>query len=89
MNDKLLALGKKILAFLLSVLIPVLAAVISFDPVAKYEDDVQASLEKAGGFIKGVCHADPDYELIKEAGIEWTRKDIPFLYDSEGNIVEE
>lgn len=86
MNDKLLAIGKKLLALLLSVLIPVLAAVISFDPVAKYEDDVQAALEKSGGVIKGVCHADPDYELIKEAGISWTRKDIPFLYDHEGNI---
>ena len=86
MNEKLLALGKKLLAALLSVLIPLLAFFISADPFAKYESDVKASTEKAGGFIKGVCHADPDYELIKEAGISWTRKDIPFLYDEDGNI---
>ncbi len=86
MNEKLLALGKKILAVLLSVLIPLLSVVISFDPFAKYESDVKAALEKSGGVIKGICHADPDYDLLHEAGIEWTRKDVPFLYDSEGNI---
>ena len=86
MNEKLLALGKKLLAVLLAVLIPVLAAVISFDPFAKYDEGVVDCLEKTGGLVKGVCQADPDYELIKEAGINWTRKDIPFLYDHEGNI---
>ncbi len=86
MNEKLLAIGKKILAVLLSILIPVLAAVVSFDPLAKYDPEVKSALEKTGGLIKGVCHADPDYELLHEAGIEWTRKDIPFLYDKDGNI---
>ena len=86
MNEKLVAFGKKVLAVLLSVLIPVLAAVISFDPLAKYDPEVKAALEKTDGLIKGVCHADPDYDLLHEEGIEWTRKDIPFLYDHEGNI---
>ncbi len=86
MNEKLVAIGKKILAVLLAVIIPVLAAVISFDPFAKYDPEVKSALEKTGGVIKGVCHADPDYDLLHEAGIEWTRKDIPFLYDDEGNI---
>lgn len=86
MNEKLAAFGKKVLAVLLSVLIPVLAAVISFDPLAKYDPEVKSALEKTDGLIKGVCHADPDYDLLHEAGIEWTRKDIPFLYDHEGNI---
>lgn len=86
MNEKLLTIGKKVLAVLLSVLIPVLAAVVSFDPFAKYDPEVKSALEKTDGLIKGVCHADPDYELLHEAGIEWTRKDIPFLYDKDGNI---
>ena len=86
MNEKLLTIGKKVLAVLLSVLIPVLAAVVSFDPFAKYDPEVRSALEKTDGLIKGVCHADPDYELLHEAGIEWTRKDIPFLYDKDGNI---
>ena len=86
MNEKLVAFGKKVLAVLLSVLIPVLATVLSFDPLAKYDPEVKSALEKTDGVIKGVCHADPDYDLLHEAGIEWTRKDIPFLYDHEGNI---
>ncbi len=86
MNEKLVAIGKKVLAVLLSVLIPVLAAVISFDPLAKYDPEVKSALEKTDGLIKGVCHADPDYELLQEAGIEWTRKDVPFLYNKDGSI---
>ncbi|MCL2744257.1 MAG: hypothetical protein FWE67_10430 [Planctomycetaceae bacterium] len=51
--------------------------------------ETRASREKAGGFIKGICHADLNYEGMKNAGIEWDRCDIPFPFDTSGNVREE
>jgi len=48
--------------------------------------EVEQARRKAGGFIKGICHASENYEQIKGAGLEWERADIPFPFDSEGNI---
>jgi hypothetical protein len=47
---------------------------------------VTSAKTKADGFIKGICHPSDDYELIKGAGIEWDRADIPYPFDAEGNI---
>jgi hypothetical protein len=47
---------------------------------------VDAAKQKAGGFIKGICHPSKDYELIKGAGIEWNRADIPFPFDEDGTV---
>lgn len=77
---------KKVLVIVLSLLTPVLAGSMSFEPLAKFDRECIAAEEKIGGFMQGVCHADGDYEMMKEAGITWTRKDIPFPFDKEGNI---
>ncbi len=37
------------------------------------------------GFIKGICHTRENFEQIKGANIEWTRFDIPFPLDADGN----
>jgi len=58
----------------------------SFKP--KTSAEVESAKRKVGGFIKGVCHGNDKYDLIKGAGIEWDRCDIPFPFDSEGNIRE-
>ncbi len=47
---------------------------------------VESFLEKTGGFIKGVCHPNENYEQISDANIEWVRFDISNLpYDKNGN----
>ena len=51
-------------------------------------EEIDAAKQKAGGFIKGVCHAGTNYEQIKAAGIEWNRVDIPFPFDESGDIRE-
>ncbi len=85
MSGALLVILKKILSLILSLITPLLFG-IHWEPLAKYDKECQAVEEKIGGFMKGVCHADPDYETIKEANIEWTRKDIPFPYNKDGSI---
>ncbi len=52
---------------------------------AESSDEVDALLEKTGGFIKGVCHPNENYEQIADANIEWVRFDISHLpYDENG-----
>ncbi len=86
MNDKIFNLLKKVIAVILVVLTPFLAVSFAYAPLAKYDKDCTAVVEKMGGFMTGVCHAEPDYELIKDAGINWHRKDIPFPYNSDGSL---
>ena len=38
------------------------------------------------GYLCGVCHPNNDYEQIKAANIGWVRIDIPFPYDTAGNL---
>ncbi len=85
MSGALLVILKKVLALILSLITPLFFG-IHWEPLAKYDKECQAVEEKIGGFMKGVCHADPDYETIKDANIEWTRKDIPFPYNADGTI---
>ena len=75
----------KIIGFLLAVITP-LASLLVWDPTAYFDKEVTVAEEKIGGFMKGVCHLDPDYDLIKEGNIEWYRKDIPFPYNADGTI---
>ncbi len=78
-------LMKKVLPIVLSVLTVVLMP-ICFEPTAKYDKECIETAEKIGGFMKGVCHTEEDYELLKNANIEWTRKDIPFPYNKDGSL---
>lgn len=40
------------------------------------------------GFIKGICHPLENFEQVKGANIEWTRFDIPYPFDENGNESE-
>jgi len=50
--------------------------------------EVEQARHKSGGFIKGICHPSEKYEQVKGAGFEWSRGDIPFPFDKEGNLRE-
>lgn len=78
MNDKIFTFLKNVLAILLVILTPSLSFTMGYEPLSKYDSECTAVIEKMGGFMTGVCHAEPDYKLIKNAGINWHRKDIPF-----------
>ena len=43
--------------------------------ISQTNDEVEALKEKTGGFMKGVCHPNENYEQIKNANIEWVRFD--------------
>lgn len=75
----------KIIGFFLALITPLLTLICTDNTVAT-DTSIGTALESAGGFIKGVCHADPDYELINNANIGWFRDDIPFPYDESGNL---
>ncbi|MDR2091417.1 MAG: endo-1,4-beta-xylanase [Clostridiales bacterium] len=64
-------------------------SLLSYPFKPKTNGAVSAAKTKAGGFIKGICHPDEDYELIKGAGIEWNRADIPYPFekDAGGNRI--
>jgi hypothetical protein len=62
------------------------AALITYPFKANTSEEVVLAKEKAGGFIKGICHPTQDYEQIKGAGIEWNRSDAPFPFDASGNV---
>ena len=49
--------------------------------------DTKKFLEKTG-FIKGICHPRDNFEQVRGANIEWTRFDIPFPLDDDGNETE-
>lgn len=52
-------------------------------------ENICASLyEKNGGFIKGVCHPNDDYKLLKDAGLFWVRRDIPYPFEADGSVSE-
>lgn len=75
----------KILGFILALLTPVLSFFFA-DIKGPFETETEAALEKVGGYMKGVCHAEPQYELLNEGNIEWFRDDIPFPYDENGEL---
>ncbi|MEE1322011.1 MAG: hypothetical protein UHM85_10860 [Acutalibacteraceae bacterium] len=75
----------KIIGLLLAVLTPFLNFFMAVIPGTS-ADDVSLAMEKTGGYIKGVCHAEPQYELLNEGNIEWFRDDIPFPYNKDGSL---
>ncbi len=75
----------KIIGIFLALITPFLNFFMT-DLTGSFDKEVASALEKTGGYIKGVCHAEPQYDLIKEGNIEWFRDDIPFPYDKEGNL---
>ena len=75
----------KIVGFILALITP-LASMLVWDPTAYFDKEIPVAEEKIGGFMKGVCHLDPDYDLIKEANVEWFRDDIPFPFLADGSI---
>ena len=76
----------KVAGFLLAVITPLLTLLLCVDVTEPFDKEIEIATEKAGGYIKGVCHADPDYELIKDANIGWFRDDIPFPYSQDGSL---
>ncbi len=80
-----MAILMKIVGFILAVITP-FASMLVWDPSAYFDKEVPVAEEKVGGFMKGVCHADPQYDLLNEASIEWFRDDIPFPYNSDGTL---
>ena len=79
------ALFAKIVGFILALITPLLSFLFT-DIWGPFENGVEAALEKTGGYMKGVCHAEPQYDLLKEGNIEWFRDDIPFPYDADGKL---
>ena len=75
----------KIAGFILAIITPLLG-IFCLDVTEPFDKEIEIAMEKAGGYIKGVCHAEPDYDLIKDANISWFRDDIPFPYDAKGKI---
>ena len=39
---------------------------------------------RSRGFLRGVCHPNEDYALLREAHIQWVRFDIPFPFTEQG-----
>ena len=46
--------------------------------------EAEAAMAKAGGFMRGICHAYGDYEQLLENNIEWERLDAPFPFEADG-----
>jgi len=61
-------------------------ALLSYPFKARTSEAVETAKAKTGGFIKGICHPNDEYEQIKGAGIEWNRADIPFPFDEKGDV---
>ncbi|MDR3344540.1 MAG: hypothetical protein LBT21_02965 [Oscillospiraceae bacterium] len=58
---------------------------LSYPFKAKTNAAVVSAKDKVGGFMKGICHPSENYDLIKGAGIQWDRADIPFPYETDEN----
>jgi hypothetical protein len=62
------------------------SSLLKYQFMSKTNETVKTSLAKVDGFIKGICHPSDNYDLIKEANIEWDRADIPFPFDENGEL---
>lgn len=47
---------------------------------------VQAFIEQNGGYIRGICHPNENYDLLSDGGFNWVRFDIPYPYNADGTI---
>ena len=75
----------KIIGLLLTIITP-LASFIVIDPTVPFDKEIGVVEEKIGGYMKGVCHAEPQYDLLKGANIGWIRDDIPFAFNKDGSL---
>ncbi len=75
----------KIIGFLLAIITP-FASFIVIDPTVPFDEEIAVVEDKVGGYMKGVCHAEPQYDLLKEANIGWIRDDIPFAFNKDGSL---
>ena len=75
----------KIIGLLLTIITP-LASLIVVDPTVPFDKEIGIVEEKVGGYMKGVCHAEPQYDMLKGANIGWIRDDIPFAFNSDGSL---
>lgn len=73
-----------VVGFILALLTP-LASLVLTDPAVMFDDEIQIVENKTGGFIRGVCHPDDNFELIKDANIEWIREDLPLPVNADGS----
>ncbi len=48
--------------------------------------DVKAFIEQNGGYIRGVCHPNENYDLLSDGGFNWVRFDIPYPYNADGSV---
>ncbi len=54
----------------------------------KTEDPPEQPAEVRTEQIRGVCHPNEDYTLIKDLGLGWVRFDIPYPYQADGSLSE-
>ena len=52
-------------------------------------DRTSALQKRLGGFLKGICHPDENYTLLKDAGFGWVRRDVPFPVDADGAVLQQ
>lgn len=81
----------KAISILLAVLTPMLSLLFGVSEITmtpKEKAAVVEAMDKAGGFMAGICHPEPQYKQIKKANIGWIREDIPFPLDENGKISE-
>lgn len=77
----------KILAFFLAVITPILSTVFGVTGVtALTGPETSVIFGKTGGYMTGVCHPEPDYQMILDANIGWIREDLPFPFDANGEL---
>jgi len=75
----------KIIGLLLAIITP-FASLIVTDLSVPFDKEIGIVEEKVGGYMKGVCHAEPQYDMLKDANIGWIRDDIPFAFNSDGSL---
>ena len=73
-----------ILGFLLTLIVP-LANIVTFPFAGFFSYNSYKVEQQAGGFIKGVCHPDANYDMILDANISCIREDVPLPFDAYGN----
>ncbi len=73
-----------IIGFILAVLTP-FANLLLNDLSVPFDKNISITEEKAGGFIKGICHTHNEYDMINEANIEWIREDMPMPILADGS----
>ncbi len=51
-------------------------------PNARVEDFIARN----GGYVRGVCHPNENYDLLADGGFNWVRFDIPYPYNADGSL---